>query len=119
MAVRIGNITFSDWVSLHILGGWSDTFTFRISTQACVPPFSYAPLLKHMSRSLSARANASLWVQVESPGEWFMFEIRRALKEIPLPYAVTRADTTPQYLDFSSEPDLLYSQPLPPPFVEE
>ncbi|MBK8417460.1 hypothetical protein [Candidatus Villigracilis saccharophilus] len=38
MTVRIGNITFSDWTSLHFEDGWSDTFILRVSALACLPP---------------------------------------------------------------------------------
>ena len=46
MTVRIGNMTFSDWVSLPFEGGWTDTFIFRIDAQACLPPFRLRPALE-------------------------------------------------------------------------
>ena len=41
------------------------------------------------------------------------------MKGLALPFAVTRAGITPNYLDFSFPPKLLYSQSQPPPAVED
>ena len=83
MTVRIGKMTFSDWVSLPFQDGWSDTFIFRIDPQACIPPFEYAPLLKRMAaHTFSKRSSASLWVQVDAHGEWYAAEVIRSLKSL-------------------------------------
>ncbi|MBI5295627.1 MAG: hypothetical protein HY869_09140 [Chloroflexi bacterium] len=120
MTVRIGRMTFSDWVSLPFEDGWTDTFIFRIDTRACIPPFDYAPLLNRMAaHTLSKRSSASLWVQVEGPGEWFAAELRRSLRGLRLPFAVTCAGADPAYLDFSRAPALLYSRSQPPPVVAD
>ncbi|MBI3340159.1 MAG: hypothetical protein HY022_08515 [Chloroflexi bacterium] len=120
MTVRVGKVTFSDWVSLSFQDGWTDTFIFRIDSHACIPPFCYEEPLRRMSSHTNRkRPGASLWVQVDAPGEWFMLEIRRSLKGLALPYAVTMADKTPDWLDFS-RPSRLFHSPLPrPPAVEE
>ena len=120
MTVRIGNMTFSDWVSLSFQDGWSDTFIFRISAQACIPPFDYAPLLKRIvAPTKRIRSSASIWVQVDSPGEWYIAEVRRALHGLHLPYAVTHAGEELDFLDFSFRPKLLYTQSQPPPLLKE
>ena len=61
MTVRIGKMTFSDWVSLPFQDGWSDTFIFRIDAQACIPPFEFAPLLKRMAAHTFANTPALLF----------------------------------------------------------
>ena len=120
MTVRICNMTFSDWVSLPIEGGWTDTFIFRMEAKACIPPFEYAPLLERMAaHTLAKRPCASIWVQVHSPGEWYVAEVKRSLPGLKLPYAVTRADDELKYLDFSVPLKLLYSPSQRPPIVEE
>lgn len=119
MTVRIGNVTFSDWVSLPFEDGWSDTFIFRISAHACVPPFYYEePLRRMASHARSKRSSASIWVQVDGPGEWFAAEVRNSLEGLTLPFAVTRTNTELNYLQFSRPPTLLYSRSQPPPLVE-
>lgn len=120
MTVRVGKVTFSDWVSLPFQNGWTDTFIFRIDARACLPPFCYEEPLRRMSSHTNRkRPGASLWAQVDAPGEWFMLEVRRSLKGLALPYAVTLAGRTPDWLDFSRPPRLFHS-PLPrPPAVEE
>lgn len=120
MTVRIGNVTFSDWVSLPFQNRWTDTFIFSIDARACVPPFPYEePLRRMASHANKKRPGASLWVQVDTPGEWFLLEIRRSLKGLALPYAATPAGKTPVWLDFSRPPRLFHS-PLPhPPVVDE
>ena len=120
MTVRIGDVTFSDWISLPFPGGWTDTFIFRISAQACVPPVAYAPLLRrivaHVRRK---RSCASIWVQVDSLGEWFVLEVQRSLKGLKLPFVVTRPGEEVDYLQFPYPPQLLHA-PLPrPPIVDK
>ncbi len=121
MTVRICDITFSDWVSLPFRDGWTDTFIFHIDTQACIPPFEYAPLLERMAAyTRSKRPGASLWVQVDSPGQWYVAEVKRSLLPgLKLPYAVTRKGEEVNYLDFSFPPKLFYSRSQSPPIVEE
>src|SRR5690606_19493374 len=48
MTVRIGNITFSDWISLNYEGGYTDTFIFDIHALNGLPPFRYRPLLQRL-----------------------------------------------------------------------
>jgi hypothetical protein len=118
MTVRLGNVTFTDWVSLQFPNGWTDTFMFRISPGACVPPFSYEEPLKRMAAHANLkRPGASLWVQVDGPGDWFAAEIRHCLKGMKIPFAVTKAGTTPTHLDFSRPLQLFHSQSQPPPVV--
>lgn len=120
MTVRIGNVTFSDWVSLPFQNGWTDTFIFRIDACACLPPFCYEePLRRMASHTNRKRPGASLWMQVDAPGEWFMLEVRRSLKGLALPYAVTLADKSPDWLDFSRPPRLFHSPHPRPPAVEQ
>jgi len=120
MTVRIGDMIFSDWVSLLFQDGWTDTFIFHISAFACIPPFNYGEPLKRMASHVRRkRPGASIWVQVDSPGEWYVAEVKRSLPGLTLPYAVTRAGEELNYLDFSFPPKLLYSRSQPPPIVEE
>ena len=120
MTVRICDMTFSDWVSLPFQNGWTDTFIFRIDAQACIPPFEFGPLLKRMAaHTFSKRSSASIWVQVDAHGEWYTAEVMRSLKGSSLPFVVTRAGITPNFIDFSFRPPLLYSQTKPPPIVED
>jgi hypothetical protein len=120
MTVRIGDMTFADWASLPFEGGWTDTFIFRVSSQACLPPFDYAPLLKRIvAPTRRKRKSASIWVQVvDPPGEWFAAELKRSLHGLHLPFAVTHGERL-DFLDFSLRPWLGYSPSPRPPLVEE
>ena len=118
MTVRICNMTFPDWVSLPFRNRWTDTFIFHVDSQSCIPPFEFAPLLKRMAaHTFSKRSSASLWVQVDGPGEWYSAELRRSLKGLDIPFSVTRAGTELDYMGFSYPPPLLYSQSEPPPEI--
>jgi hypothetical protein len=120
MTVRLGNVTFSDWVSLQYPNGWTDTFIFRISPHACVPPFSYEEPLKRMAAHANLkRPGASLWVEVDGPGDWFATEIRHCLKGMKIPFAVTKTGSTPTHMDFSRPLRLFHSQSQPPPAVDD
>ncbi len=119
MTVRICDVTFSDWVSLQFENRWTDTFIFRIDARACIPPFEYAPLLKRIvAHTIRKRWTASIWVQVNAPGEWYAVEVQRSLKGLNLPYAVTQGDP-PGYKGFSWPPWLGHTKLPDPPVVEE
>jgi hypothetical protein len=120
MTVRIGETAFSDWTSLQFAGGWSDTFIFRVCAQAGLPPFVFKKALQQMTQETrQKRLGASIWVQVHGPGDWYAAEVRRSLRGLHLPFAVSRADAKLDWLAFSSPPGLLYSRSQPPPLVEE
>lgn len=119
MPVRLGDVQFSDWVSLPMEGGWTDTFVFRVSASACLPPFAYAPLIRRLvsRKTRLLRPSLSMWVQVDASGEWFAAELRRSLRGLQVPYAVTNGKE-PEYIDFSFNPWLGHSNRGRPPEVE-
>ena len=119
MTVRVGKMTFSDWTSLPIGNRYTDTFIFRIDARACLPPFVYAPLLRRIVAHVrQKRSCASLWIRVDSPGDWFVIEVQKSLRGLKIPYAVTHAAEQPDYRDFSVPPTLLHSRLLDPPDVK-
>jgi hypothetical protein len=119
MPVRLGDVQFSDWVSLPMEGGWTDTFVFRVSATACLPPFAYAPLIRRLAarKTRLLRPSLSLWIQVDAPGEWFAAELRRSLRGLLVPYAVTNG-RVPEYVDFSFNPWLGHSNTGRPPEID-
>lgn len=120
MTVRIGDVTFSDWISLQFPGGWTDTFIFRIDAKACIPPFNYEPLIRRLvAHVINKRSCASIWVQVDSPGEWFVAEVMKSLRGLRLPFAVTQKGVTPKFEDFSFRPTLLHDHLCNPLNMDE
>jgi len=120
MTVRMDDVTFSDWVSLQYPQGWTDTFIFRIDAKACIPPFNYALLIRRLVAHVRVkRSCASIWVQVDSPGEWFVAEVRKSLRGLRLPFAVTRAGVMPGFLEFSGNPKMFDASPSKPPVVDD
>ena len=122
MTVRICDVTFADWISLEYEGGWTDTFIFHIDARNGLPPFGYRPLLQRLVAELNKkRPGASLWIRVDSPGEWYIAEVKRSLlyDGLKVPYAVTRAGKQPDWLGFSRSPKLWRSRYQPPPAVED
>ena len=113
-------MTFADWVSLPYDDGWTDTFIYRVSSQACLPPFAYAPIIKRLTtlKVRNLRKSMSLWVQVDSPGEWFAIELLHALRGLQVPYAVTDG-RMPEFADFSVPPWLGVSNSGRPPVVPD
>lgn len=120
MAVRLGDVTFSDWVSLKHEGGYTDTFIFDIDALNGLPPFRYRPLLQRLVAELDKkRPGASLWIRVTSPGEWYLMEVKRSMtRGLSIPYVVTTKDNTPDYRSFSFGPRL-FSSSFPPPKVDD
>jgi hypothetical protein len=116
MTVRLGDVTFSDWISLEYEGGFTDTFIFDIDALNGLPPFVYHPLLQRLVAEVDRkRPGASLWIRVTSPGEWYLMEVKRSMTDgFSVPYVVTSKDKTPDYHSFSFGPRL-FSPALPPP----
>jgi hypothetical protein len=121
MTVRLGDVTFSDWVGLKYEDGFTDTFIFDIDALNGLPPFGYRPLLQRLVAELNQkRPGASLWIRVESPGEWYVMEVKRSMtRGFSIPYIVTRLGEMPDYRKFSFRPKL-YDSSLPrPPTVDD
>lgn len=120
MTVRLGDVTFADWVSLKYEGGYTDTFIFHIDALNGLPPFGYRPLLQRLVAELNQkRPGASLWIRVDSPGEWYLMEVKRSMtRGLSIPYVVTSTDRAPDYRSFSFRPKLFFSSLPHPPSVD-
>ena len=55
MTIRLGDVTFSDWISLEYEGGFTDTFIFDIDALNGLPPFVYHPLLQRLVAELDKK----------------------------------------------------------------
>mgnify|MGYP000085352275 CR=1 FL=1 len=123
MTVRVGKMTFSDWISLPYKGLHTDTFIFHIDALNGLPPFEYRDLLQRLAIHLNKkRRGSSLWIQVDSPGEWYPMEVKRSLTlglGLSIPYAITPVGRTPEWIEFSQPPDLWHSTTHNPPIVKE
>ncbi|MBI5965485.1 MAG: hypothetical protein HY863_18565 [Chloroflexi bacterium] len=123
MTVRVGKMTFSDWISLPYKGLHTDTFIFHIDALNGLPPFEYRDPLQRLAAHLNnKRHGASLWIQVVAPGEWYLMEVKRSLTlelGLSVPYAITPVGRTPEWLEFSRPPALWHSSNYNPPVVKE
>jgi len=121
MTIRLGDVTFSDWISLECEGGFTDTFIFDINALNGLPPFVFHPLLQRLVAELDKkRPGASLWIRVTSPGEWYLMEVKRSMTDgFSVPYVVTSNDKTPDYRSFSFGPRLFSSSLHHPPKVDD
>ena len=121
MTVRLGDVTFSDWISLKYEGEYTDTFIFHIDALNGLPPFGYRPLLQRLVAELNQkRPGASLWIRVESPGEWYLMAVKRSVtRGFSIPYVVTPSDETPDYRKFSFRSRLFSSSPPHPPSMDD
>lgn len=121
MTVRLGDVTFSDWAGLKYEEGYTDTFIFHIDALNGLPPFRYRPLLQRLVAELNQkRPGASLWIRVDSPGEWYVMEVKRSMtRGFSIPYIVTRLGEEPAYRKFSFRPRLFFSALRPPPVVDD
>ena len=121
MAVKVGTVVFPDWKAIYYPpAGWTDTFIFDMQYDAGLPPDSYVEGLKKLIRHFNElRRGASLWVRVEAPGNWYVREVRRALREEDLAIAVTKSGIEkPKFEDFSIPPYTI-KVPSPPPLPQE
>jgi len=120
MTIRFGNVTFSGWTSLKYEEGFTDTFIFHIDALNGLPPFGYRPLLQRLTARLNnKRRGASLWLQVEAPGEWYQMEVKHSFSRgFKVPYVVTTAAQVPEWAAFSHRPDTWYSKCTEPPVLQ-
>ena len=104
MPVLFENMLFSDWRTTQKDGQWLDVFVLRISPFASLPPVEYAlGMYRLASVLIRKRPNAALWVQVESPGRWYLETMRSVLRwKGKLPIAVTAPSSLakPDLFDF-------------------
>lgn len=120
MTIRLGDVTFADWISLEYEGGFTDTFIFQIDAMNGLPPFEYRPLLQRLVAELNKkRRGASLWIRVTSPGEWYLMEVKLAMRRgFSIPYIVTHVEEVPDFRSFSFRPTLYPSPQKRPPAIE-
>ena len=117
MAVRVGNITFADHVSVEIgTKMWTDTFVYPISYEHGLPPWDYAKAVRFLAPTLEKmrKGNATIWVPVEAPpdssGSWYYRSVKGHLQNMGLsiPIAVTRGrEHLPAMGDFTLFPRIL------------
>lgn len=121
MTVRICDVTFADWINLEHEGRYTDTFIFHIDALNGLPPFGYRPLLQRLVAELNQkRPGASIWIRVDSPGEWYLAEVKRSLlRGFGIPYIVTRANERPDYFSFSFRPRLFSPSLSRPPAIDD
>lgn len=123
MTVRCGKMTFTDWIALPYKGLHTDTFIFSIDALCGLPPFEYRDLLQRLAAHLSSkRRGASLWIQVDAPGEWYMMEVKRSFTlglGLSIPYAITPVGHVPKWTEFSQPPALWHSTNYTPPVLTE
>lgn len=121
MTVRLGDVTFSDWISIEHEGRYTDTFIFHIDAMNGLPPFGYRPLLQRLIAELNKKRNgASLWIRVDSPGEWYLAEIKSSLlRGFGIPYIVTQVNEQPDYYSFSFRPRLFSPSLRRPPAIDD
>jgi len=106
MPVHIKGTLFDRLESIEVMPGqWTDTFVYYISYQDGLPPWDYARALQTNIATLEKyRRGASLWVQVDSPGRWYLAQVKKMLYGLPVAIAVTQKGTEPALSDFSLIP---------------
>ncbi len=106
MAVHIKGTTFDGLESLEVQPGqWTDTFVYSISYKDGLPPWDYARALQtNISTLRKYRRGASLWVQADSPGKWYLEQVRKELQGSRIAVAVTPKGIEPGLYDFSLFP---------------
>jgi hypothetical protein len=123
MPYRVGDAIFGGWESIEIAPErFADTFIFPLQYNAGLPPCAYGQAIRSLTFPLKKlrRGHSAIWIKLESPEAlWFLRELRRSLKGLEIPIAITLGGRKPQIDDFSFIP---WTTPEPqtvkPPFVE-
>ena len=121
--VHVGTSVFPGWISIEYPpAGWTDTFIFRMSSSAGLPPDAYAEAVKKLTWQLKRlhHGAASVWVQIDGPGRWYAREVRRYLKGASISIAVTSSMVEqPNSTDFWPPPPTSKVPSPPPPQARE
>jgi hypothetical protein len=120
--VHVGTSMFHSWKSIEYPAGWTDTFIFRMSTDAGLPPDAYAEGVKILTWQLKKlhHGKASVWIQLDGLGRWYAREVRRYLRGASISIAVTSSGVDqPAVDDFWPPPPTTGVPGPPPPQAEE
>jgi hypothetical protein len=120
--VHVGTSLFHSWKSIEYPAGWTDTFIFRMPTDAGLPPDAYAEGVKILTWQLKKlhHGKASVWIQVDGPGRWYAREVRRFVQGASISIAVTSSCVDqPAVDDFWPPPPTTGVPGPPPPKAEE
>ena len=123
MPYRVGQVVFGNWESLEIAPGrFADVFVFPLSYRAGLMPSDYSQAIRNIVPTVNRlrRKHSALWIKLESPeAPWFFRELRRSLRGIEIPIAITIGDRQPELNDFSYQPYTeAVRQRLAPPWVD-
>lgn len=116
--VHVGTSVFHSWKSIEYPpAGWTDTFIFKMPTNAGLPPDAYAEGVKKLTWQLKElhHGKASVWIQVDGPGRWYAREVRRYLKGASISIAVTSSSVDQPAADDFWPPPPTSRVPAPPP----
>jgi hypothetical protein len=120
--VHVGTSVFHGWKSIGYPAGWTDTFIFKMPTDAGLPPDAYAEGVKKLTWQLKKlhHGKASVWIQVDGLGRWYAREVRRYLKGASISIAVTSSNVDqPAVEDFWPPPPTTKVPGPPPPQADE
>jgi hypothetical protein len=78
-----------EWTPYRCERGWLDTFAFRISATDGLPPTAQAKITEGIAKKLGMLLyTANLHVTVDSPGKWFINDIKRVCVPV-IPLVIT------------------------------
>lgn len=122
MTILLDNLYFDAWRPTEFNGLWADSFILKISAQSALPPAEYANgVYQVASRLVRKRPGASLWVQLDAPGSWYLNTLRSVLAwKGKLPVVVTPClkNSVPQLKEYRVRPTLGRERPPEPETVQ-
>ncbi len=85
--------------------GWMDRFIYLVDSRDGLPPSARAEVIKSLMKLLKRYRNCPcLWVQVDSPGPWYVTALRWALTGFKLDVAVLPLGAELRVIDFLNYP---------------
>jgi predicted transcriptional regulator len=105
------------WEPTRYLSGWLDSFRYPVNSCDGLPPSARAEAILGVMKQLKKyRRFPSLWVTVDSPGIWYITELRLALFGTRQPIAITAVGEEPSYGSFFGSPGVYPVKPGAPVF---
>lgn len=102
---------------MRCLSGWLDLFRYPVNSRDGLPPSARVDAILGVMKQLKKyRRSPSLWVTVDSPGNWYITELKFALFGNRQPIAITAVGQDPSFSSFLGHPAIYPAKPGAPTF---
>jgi hypothetical protein len=106
------------WCPLYFENGYSETYKIEVSARNGLPPLAQFRIIRKIIKEVRKTALLpSFWISIESPGLWYLQELRRFFNDTWESVAILPAGKEPRCEDFKSKAYTYNALAFPPKFL--